>query len=143
MKHVLTAVLALSLLDGTAVLAQPNNPNRAGQSDNRDQRDRNDQNRNDQGRDQGRGNNPNVRAANPRWSRGDRLPEQYRQDQYAVSDWRQHGLRQPPRGYRWVRNDNNDFFLAAISTGLIAELAYRDDRDQRWRQTYTLSLIHI
>ena len=78
-----------------------------------------------------------MRAANPRWSRGDRLPEQYRQDQYAVSDWRQHGLRQPPRGYRWVRNDNNDFFLAAISTGLIAELAYRDDRDQRWRQTYT------
>jgi len=45
-------------------------------------------------------------------------------------------LRQPPRGYHWVRNDNNDFFLATISSGIIYEVVYRDDRDQMWRQRY-------
>jgi hypothetical protein len=82
-------------------------------------------------------NNPNVRVATPRWSRGDRLPDKYRQDLYVMSDWQQHGLRQPPRGYRWVRDDNNDFFLALIATGVIAEIASRDDRDQVWRQHYS------
>ncbi len=82
-------------------------------------------------------NNPNVRVATPRWSKGDRLPDQYRQNQYVVSDWRQHGLRQPPRNYHWVRDDNNDFFLALVTTGMIAEIVSRDDRDQRWRQRYS------
>jgi Ni/Co efflux regulator RcnB/surface antigen len=141
MKHILTAVVALSLLNGAAVVAQPN---RLGPGDNRGQQDRNDQGRNDQGRggdDQGgnrdRRNDPGVRAATPRFSRGDRLPEQYRQNQYFVNDWQQHGLRQPPRNYRWVRNDNNDFFLALITTGIIAETVYRDDRDQLWNQRYS------
>jgi Ni/Co efflux regulator RcnB/surface antigen len=142
MKRILTAVLALSLLNGAAVMAQPNSPNRGGQNDNRNERDRNDQNRNDQGRnDQGgnrdRRDDPSLRFGTPRWSRGDRLPNQYRQNQYVVGDWRQHGLRQPPRGYHWVRNDNNDFFLAAIATGIIAEAAYQNDRDQLWRQRYS------
>jgi len=159
MKRILTAALALSLLSGTAVVAQPGSPNRTNQSDNRNERDRNDQNRNDQGRDrndqgrndqgrneQGRNDqsgdrdrrdDPSVRLGTPRWSRGDRLPNQYRQNQYVVSDWQQRGLRQPPRGHRWVRNDNNDFFLAAIATGIIAEIAYRNDRDQVWRQRYS------
>ena len=208
MKHILTAALALSLLNGAAVMAQPNNPNRNDQNDNRNEQERKDQNGKDQGRkgaappapsgqatreraappapsgqatreraappapsgqatreraappapsgqaareraapparstqDQNRiqdlRNNPGVRLATPRWSRGDRLPDQYRQNQYVVSDWQQHGLRQPPRNYRWVRDDNNDFFLALIATGLIAETVYRDDRDQVWRQHYS------
>ena len=142
MKHIVTAVLALSLLNSPAVMAQPNNPNRANDRDNRNERDRNDQNRNDQGRND-RGDNrdrrdePGVRANAPRWSRGERMPDQYRQNQYVVSDWQQRGLRQPPRGYRWFRNDNNDFFLAAITTGIIAEIAYQNDRDQLWRQRYS------
>jgi surface antigen len=76
-------------------------------------------------------------VASPRFSRGDRLPGQYRQNQYFVSDWQQHGLRRPPGGYHWVRDDNNDFFLALIATGMIAQVVYRDDRDQIWRQHYS------
>jgi Ni/Co efflux regulator RcnB/surface antigen len=91
--------------------------------------------------DQNRGpdlrNNPGVRVAAPHFSRGDRLPDQYRQNQYVVSDWQQHGLREPPRDHRWVRDDNNDFFLALIATGVITEVIYRDDRDQLWRQRYS------
>ena len=82
-------------------------------------------------------NRPDVRVATPRWSRGDRIPDQYRQNQYVVSDWQQHGLRQPPRNYHWVRDDNNDFFLALIATGIITETIYRDDRDQLWQQRYS------
>jgi len=76
------------------------------------------------------------RAGN-RWSRGDRLPDQYRQDRYYVNDWQQHGLRQPPGGYRWVRDDSNDFYLSLIATGVIADTVYRSDRDDRWRQRYS------
>ena len=91
----------------------------------------------DQNRVQGLRNNPAYRVASPRFSRGDRLPDQYRQNQYFVSDWQQHGLRRPPGGYHWVRDDNNDFFLALIATGMIAQVVYRDDRDQMWRQHYS------
>jgi Ni/Co efflux regulator RcnB/surface antigen len=77
------------------------------------------------------------RAQGTRWSRGERVPEQYRQDRYYVNDWQQHGLRQPPGGYRWVRDDNNDFYLSLIATGIIADTVYRSDRDERWRQRYS------
>jgi Ni/Co efflux regulator RcnB/surface antigen len=264
MKRMLTAVLALSLLNGTAIMAQPNNPNRGNQSDNRNDAKDNDQRGNDRkgndqkgtraapaargaqgapgraapaaqaapatqaaperaaapaartrtaapaqgarnrdataarnaqagrdrdaaaarnaqaGRDRdaaaarnARGtrdrdaaaarnaqasrdrdaatarrtqeqdrvrelqSSPNVRVATPRWSRGDRIPNQYRQNQYVMGDWQQHGLRQPPRGYHWVRDDNNDFFLALIATGMISDVVYRNDRDQLWRQHYS------
>lgn len=82
-------------------------------------------------------NNQGNRPQNARWSRGDRLPDQYRQNQYYVNDWQQHGLKQPPGGYRWVRDDNNDFFLALIATGVISDVIYRSDRDNLWRQHYS------
>ncbi len=53
-----------------------------------------------------------------RFNRGDRLPQEFRQRQYVVNDWRGHGLRQPPRGYYWVQN-GSDYLLAAVATGLI------------------------
>jgi Ni/Co efflux regulator RcnB/surface antigen len=201
MKRSLTAILILSLLNSTAVVAQPNNSRNADQTDNRNGQDRKDQNRKDQGRDrtapapqrgeaarkttapanqatrerlapaeqpraqaarerrapparnaqeqnrspdfrsnpdfQNLRRSPTVRVATPRWSRGDALPPDYRQNQYVVSDWQQHGLRQPPRNYRWVRDDNNDFFLTLITSGIIMETVYRDDRDQLWRQRYS------
>ena len=145
MKHVLTAALALSLLSEGAVMAQNAIRIPRAQQDRNDQGpdrndqggpNRNDQNRNDQAGNRDRRDDPSVRAGTPRWSRGDRLPNQYRQNQYVVGDWRQHGLRQPPRGYQWVRNDYNDFFLAAIASGMIAEVVYQNDRDQLWRQRY-------
>jgi Ni/Co efflux regulator RcnB/surface antigen len=203
MKRILTAALALTLLNGTAVLAAPSGHGHGNQSDTQGKKDRKDQKANDKGtqhgapasqvapvqaaptprgkqsapaapvrqaeparraapsrpartekaasertapsvpifRDQSHnpffGNNPTVRASTPRWTRGDRLPDQYRQKQYYVSDWQQHGLRQPPRGYHWVRDDNNDFFLALISTGVIMTIVSRDDRDRNWNRHYS------
>lgn len=56
------------------------------------------------------------------WARGDRLPGSYGESRYEVQDWRAHNLRQPPRGYHWVRDENNDFLLAAVATGVIADI---------------------
>ena len=41
---------------------------------------------------------------------------------YVVTDWRRDRLREPPRGYHWVRSDNGDFLLVAITTGVIVDL---------------------
>lgn len=53
--------------------------------------------------------------------RGGRLPDRYRTHQYVVNDWRTHHLRPPPRGYHWVQT-GGDYVLAAIATGVIADL---------------------
>ena len=65
----------------------------------------------------------NGRGAGPehRFHRGDRLPPEYRNRQYVVDDWRGHRLSAPPRGYQWVQL-GGDYVLAAIATGLIANL---------------------
>jgi len=111
MKQIFTAALALSLLGGTAAMAQPNFQGRGDQG--RGGPDRYDEFR----------NNPGVRMSAPRFSRGDRVPEQYRRDhRYAVDDWQSRHLRRPPRGYHWVRDDNDNYFLAAVTTGLILDL---------------------
>ncbi|CAH2811184.1 MAG: Probable transmembrane protein [uncultured Caballeronia sp.] len=55
------------------------------------------------------------------WHRGDRLPNDYRDRQYVVDDYRGYGLHQPPRGYHWV-GVNGDYVLAAIATGVIAQI---------------------
>ncbi len=56
------------------------------------------------------------------YKRGGYLPVQYRESRYYVTDWRALRLREPPRGYRWVRSDNNDFLLVAIATGIITSI---------------------
>jgi Ni/Co efflux regulator RcnB len=53
--------------------------------------------------------------------RGGRLPARYRNHQYVVDNWRDHHLRPPPRGYHWVQT-GGDYVLAAIATGVIADL---------------------
>jgi Ni/Co efflux regulator RcnB len=60
-------------------------------------------------------------ARGPEWHRGGRLPATYRSHQYVVNDWRGHHLSAPPRGYQWVQV-GNDYVLAAIATGIIAQL---------------------
>ncbi len=53
------------------------------------------------------------------WRRGDRLPSYYR-DHYREVDWRHYRLRQPPRGYHYVYNDDRDeYILVGIATGVI------------------------
>lgn len=56
----------------------------------------------------------------PRWSRGDRLPYDYRGRQYVVSDWRGHRLAPPPRGAHWV-GVGADYLLVGIATGVIMQ----------------------
>ena len=60
-------------------------------------------------------------ARGPEWRRGGYLPHEYRNHQYVVDDWRGHRLSRPPRGYQWVQV-GDDYVLAAIATGLIANL---------------------
>ncbi|MEW9570948.1 RcnB family protein [Rhodanobacter sp. Si-c] len=56
------------------------------------------------------------------YKKGGHLPANYRGGHYVVSNWRQAHLRQPPRGYHWVRSDNGDFLLVAVTTGVIASI---------------------
>jgi Ni/Co efflux regulator RcnB len=64
-----------------------------------------------------------ARAPHPQaqWQRGGRLPGAYRAPRYVVDDWRGHRLQAPPRGYQWV-GVGGDFVLAAVATGLIAQI---------------------
>ena len=55
------------------------------------------------------------------WRRGDRLPSAYYAPRYVVHDYHHYRLNQPPRGYHWVRVDN-DVVLAAIAGGIVAEV---------------------
>ncbi|MBE7217777.1 MAG: RcnB family protein [Caulobacteraceae bacterium] len=102
MKRLLIAATALTMLGGSvsAALAQP----REIRHDRRELR----HDRRELRRDR-------------RWSRGERLPAAYRGGRYYVSDWRARHLRAPPRGYRWVRRDN-DYLLIGATTGLIASV---------------------
>jgi Ni/Co efflux regulator RcnB len=56
-----------------------------------------------------------------KWRKGDRFDNR-RARYYQQIDYRKYrGLRAPPRGYRWVRSDN-DAVLVAITTGVIASV---------------------
>lgn len=51
------------------------------------------------------------------------MPPEYRDNRYVVSDWRSEHLREPPRGYNWVRSDNGDLLLVAITIGVITGIS--------------------
>jgi Ni/Co efflux regulator RcnB len=114
-----------SLGAGTAAFAQPRrdgNDARQEQRDNRNGRnDRNDRNDQNNGRSNNREEHRFYDARSPEFHRGGRLPSEYRNRQYVVNDWRGHHLSAPPRGYQWVQV-GPDYVLAAVATGLIANL---------------------
>lgn len=56
------------------------------------------------------------------YKRGGYLPVEYRSTRYVVYDWRDARLREPPRGYHWVRSDDGAFLLVAITTGIIVNI---------------------
>lgn len=60
-------------------------------------------------------------ARGPEFRRGAHIPDEYRNHQYYVNDWRAHRLSPPPRGYQWVEV-GGDYVLIALATGLIANL---------------------
>ena len=62
------------------------------------------------------------RGAGPHgYHRGDRLRAEDHRRSYVVNDWHSRHLRKPPRGYHWVRS-GDDYVLAAIATGIIADI---------------------
>jgi Ni/Co efflux regulator RcnB len=121
MKRLLTSALALSLLAGTAAMAQPDRHDQrndqGGYNNNRDHGyNRDDRGNRDHGYDRDRHDNGHH------WARGQRLPREYYSDRSHYVDYRTYHLRRPPSGYRWVQTDDNNFAMIAITTGLIAAL---------------------
>jgi Ni/Co efflux regulator RcnB len=138
MKKFLTAAVALSIVASAGVAAAQPGPPRP---DQHQQQGHNDQGRHDNDRHDQRGDNNNYerhatkrykapsRYQPPRgyqarqWHRGDKLPANYRGRGYQV-DYRHYGLSAPPRGYQYVRV-NNDVVLTAVATGVIASVVYQ------------------
>lgn len=136
MKRLLTAAIALSIVASAGAASAQSGPQR---QDQHQQQGHDDRGRHDQGRDQRSGDNNNnnyERNASKRykanryqpprgyqtrqWHRGDKLPANYRGKAYVV-DYRHYGLGAPPRGYQYVRV-NNDVVLTAIATGVISSV---------------------
>lgn len=63
---------------------------------------------------------PKGYTAHRYWNRGQKLPSAYRERTYVI-DYRAYRLKQPPRGYQWVRVNNNAY-LVQQSNGLIAQI---------------------
>ena len=63
------------------------------------------------------------------WARGQHLG--YYNGRYAEVDYRREHLRRPYRGYHWVRDDQGDYLLAAIVSGLVASVIINSDRRDR------------
>lgn len=62
-----------------------------------------------------------YRPAYQQWRRGDRLPT-YARTEYREVNWRSERLREPPRGYHYVRDDRGEVLLVAIATGVILSI---------------------
>lgn len=60
----------------------------------------------------------NVRANNRRWAKGQRFDRRQATNYRVVNNYRDYRLSAPPRGYQWVRS-NNDAVLVAITSGII------------------------
>ena len=139
-KAIISAVVALSMLSSSAAFAQRNDRGND-RNDRAEQGQRGDDHRNDDrrgedhnGQYQGRNDRYNYtpvdhdnrggeRGAGPRHDmrKGGRLSNDYRGNQYVVSDWRGHHLNAPPRGYHWVQT-GGDYVLAAVATGIILQV---------------------
>jgi len=126
-KLIASALIAFSVAASGSAFAQRNDHGndryqhneRHDRYDN-DRHDRNDRYDRDDAR---RYHRDDYRGGGPRHDlrRGQRLSQEYRGNRYVVSDWRARHLSAPPRGHHWVRA-GNDYVLAAIATGIIAQV---------------------
>ena len=57
------------------------------------------------------------------WTKGSRVPPQYRGHHYVVNNWQRHGLHKPGRGQQWVQN-GNDYLFVAVASGVIAQIVF-------------------
>ncbi len=106
MNRLVIAAATLCLLSGTAAIAQ-----------NRDNRF--DHNQHDNRQNNMRDNN-NHGPSHPNWRKGGRI-ERNDWNRGRRVDYRSHRLQAPPRGYEWRQVDNN-YVLAAVTTGIIASI---------------------
>lgn len=144
MKRIAAAAVALLIAAPlTVTAAEAQNYDRRGYNDRDDRRDRDRSDRRDRDRDDRRWNGRrhngywlngrwhygpppawahdrrDYRADYRQWRRGERLPSYYR-SHYRQVDWRRERLRQPPRGYHYVRDDDRgETLLIGIATGVI------------------------
>ncbi|MDH5834339.1 RcnB family protein [Luteimonas kalidii] len=58
------------------------------------------------------------------WRKGDRLPV-HELDGYWIDDYGRIGLDAPPRGHRWVRQNDGRYLLVALATGLVVDMLLR------------------
>ncbi|NLS04972.1 hypothetical protein HGP14_16630 [Rhizobium sp. P32RR-XVIII] len=56
-----------------------------------------------------------------RWAKGHRTTAAERRHMAEVRDYRRYRLSAPPRGYHWVKADN-DFLLVGVATGIITSI---------------------
>ncbi len=102
-RTLMTATLALTLFASSAAMAQ--------------WEDDRDQNRHFEHHQPA----PQAPAAR-HWAHGDHLPAKYHDKHYEVSDWKARHWKAPPRGYHYVRTDEGDVVLAAVATGVVADI---------------------
>ena len=61
-------------------------------------------------------------AEHHHYHKGERLSVVDHRSEYVVNDWHERNLREPPPGHHWVRS-GDDYVLAAIATGIVADIA--------------------
>src|SRR5690242_11967232 len=61
------------------------------------------------------------------WRRGDRLSG-YDQSRFRAFDYRREHFREPPRGYRYMRDDRGDTLLVGILSGVVLSAILNGDR---------------
>lgn len=57
------------------------------------------------------------------FKRGERLPQEYRANRYAVTDWESRNLETPPVGYRWTEVDGK-YLLVSAANNVISKIVY-------------------
>lgn len=121
MKKFFAAALAATMLTApmASVQAAPFAPVIKSESSLEQVQYRHDSRRNDRGDFRRYDRAPVVKKyQKKRWQRGHRVSNWSR---YSAVDYKRYHLRQPPRGHRWVKVDN-DFLLIAVGSGLIASI---------------------
>lgn len=123
MKRAIISAMVLSLAAGSLALADPPQDS---QHDRHDQQHHQLQHHQPMHRTAARFNSgryvrPHGYYAHA-WRRGDRLPPAYRGSAYVIANPVIYHLRPAPRGYYWVRVDNNAV-LAAVTTGAVLSVS--------------------
>ncbi|MET0654331.1 MAG: RcnB family protein [Pseudoxanthomonas sp.] len=134
-RLLLTTSIAVLLLSSASAMARDNDKgkdkhdkhdrDRSGYSDRRDHDDDRgyDDRRHDDRRydDRRHDNGRHLGQIKHGYRRGMHAPVVYLQPRYYVNDYRQYRLSAPPRGYRWVRPQNDHYLLVEAATGLISQ----------------------